>query len=152
MKRITLTLLALLMALCCAFGTVGCEKTEDTTAETLAEGEEIEASGLWADATYRSDVTLGEGEKTVSFTVEAEGKMITITLKTDKATLEEAMLEHNLIAYNNSDYFNVLNGMLASWEKDQAYWAFYNGDQYMMVGVGEAPVEGEVNYRFVYTK
>ena len=150
MKRITLTLLALMLALCCAFGTVGCEKTEDTTAETLAEGEEIEASGLWTDATYRSNVTLGEGAKTVSFTVEAEGKMITITLKTDKVTLGEAMFEHELI--NDATFFDMLNGIEASWAKNQAYWAFYKGDTMMPHGVNDENINGGESYRFVYTK
>ena len=153
MKRLLLISVSLLLILACAFSMFACDfMEEETTAETLAEGEEIEATGLWADATYRSDVTIGEGAKTVSFTVEAEGKMITITLKTDKATLGEAMLEHNLIAYNNSDYFNVLNGMLASWSADQAYWAYYQGEDYMMVGVEDTNIEGGEAYRFVYTK
>ena len=123
---------------------------EETTTETLAEGEEIEASGLWADATYRSDVTLGEGAKTVSFTVEAEGKMITITLKTDKATLGEAMYEHELI--NDPSFFDTLNGMVASWSANQAYWAFYEGDTMMPHGVNDENIEGGESYRFVYTK
>ena len=151
MKRIALTLLAIILALSCILGIVACEKNEnETTAETLAEGEEIEATGLWANATYRSNVTLGNGAKTVSFTVEAEGKMITVTIKTDKATLGEAMYEHELI--NDPSFFNVLNGIEASWEKDQAYWAFYKGDTRMPHGVNDENIHGGESYRFVYTK
>jgi hypothetical protein len=151
MKRITLTLLALLLAFSCIFNVVGCEKNEnETTAETLAEGEKLEATGLWATATYLSNTTVGEGTKTVTFTVEADGKMITVTLKTDKATLGEAMFEHELI--NDASFFNVLNGMEASWEKDQAYWAFYEGDTMMPYGVNDQAINGGEAYRFVYTK
>ncbi len=178
MKRITLTLLALILAFSFALCFVSCEKnlfqkpdetiagntdSNGTTAvqndvitdgtetdETDAKEESVKAEGLWEKATYLSDTTVGEGSKTVSFTVEAEGQKITITLKTDKATLGEAMFEHKLI--NDASFFNVLNGIEASWEKDQAYWAFYEGDDYMMVGVNDTQISGGEAYRFVYTK
>ena len=150
MKRLLLILTSLLLILACAFSMFACDLGEEATAETLAEGEEIEATGLWADATYRSNVTLGEGTKTVSFTVEAEGKMITVTLKTDKSTLGEAMYEHELI--NDPSFFDTLNGMLASWSADQAYWAFYKGETMMPHGVNDENIADGESYGFVYTK
>ena len=139
-----------MLAMVCALGAIGCEKTEDTTAETLAEGEKIEAVGLWETATYLSNTTVGIGAKTVTFAVEAEGKSLTITLKTDKATLGEAMYEHKLI--NDPTFFDTLNGIVASWANDQAYWAFYKGDTMMPHGVNDEKIDGGENYRFVYTK
>ena len=151
MKRFLLILTSILLVLACALSMFACNNGEnETTAETLAEGEEIEAVGLWAYATYRSNVTIGEGAKEVSFTVEAEGKMITITLKTDKATLGEAMYEQGLI--NDPSFFDTLNGMLASWSADQAYWAFYEGETMIPHGVNDENIEGGESYRFVYTK
>jgi len=150
MKRITQISIALLLALTCIFVIIGCDNNENDTAETLAEGEKIEAAGLWEKATYLANTTVGEGNKTVTFTVEADGKMITITLKTDKATLGEAMFEQELI--NDASFFNILNGIEASWEKDQAYWAFYEGDTMMPHGVNDEAIDGGENYRFVYTK
>lgn len=151
MKRITLTLLALVLALSCVLCIVGCEMNEnETTAETVAEGETVAAEGIWENATYRANTTVGDGAKSVSFTVEADGKIITITLKTDKDTLGEAMFEHDLI--NDASFFNVLNGMEASWEKDQAYWAFYEGDTMMPYGVNDQEINGGESFRFVYTK
>ena len=151
MKRLLLILTSLLLILACTFSMFACDLIEEeTTAETLAEGEEIEAAGLWANATYRSNVTLGEGAKTVNFTVEAEGKMITVTLKTDKSTLGEAMYEHELI--NDPSFFDTLNGIVASWSADQAYWAFYEGETMMPHGVNDENIEGGESYRFVYTK
>jgi hypothetical protein len=113
-------------------------------------GEKSEKTGLWESATYLSDTILGEGEKTISFDIEAEDQKITITLKTDKATLGEAMYEYGLI--NDASFFNVLNGIEASWENDQAYWAFYQGDEMMMVGVNDTVIEDGESFRFVYTK
>lgn len=113
-------------------------------------GEKIESTGLWENATYLSDTTIGNGNKTVVFDIEAEGQIITITLKTDKATLGEAMYEHGLI--NDASFFNVLNGIEASWEKDMAYWAFYCGETLMNHGVADEKISGGEHYRFVYTK
>lgn len=137
MKKSIVSTVSIVLALVCLLCLASC-------------GEKVEKTGLWESATYLSDTTLGKGEKTVSFDIEAEEQVITITLKTDKATLGEAMYEHGLI--NDASFFNVLNGMEASWEQDQAYWAFYQGEDFMMVGVGEAEIVGGEHYRFVYTK
>ena len=151
MKKTLLSIVALLMALVCAISFVACDNNaEDTEAETLAKGEEIAAEGLWKDATHRSDITVGKGEKTIKLDVVADGKQITVTLKTDKATLGESMYAEGLI--NDASFFNVLNGIEASWENDQAYWAFYQGDTMMPYGVNDQKINGGENFRFVYTK
>ena len=139
-----------MLAFTCILGVAGCEKAEEETAETLSDGEKIEAVGLWEKATYLSNTEIGEGSKTITFTVEAEGKALTITLKTDSADLGAAMYAENLI--NDPSFFNVLNGIEASWEKDQAYWAFYEGETMMPHGVNDEKIDGGESYRFVYTK
>lgn len=113
-------------------------------------GEKVEATGPWENATYLKDATVGKGEKTVLVDIEVEDQKITLTVKTDKATLGEALYEHGLI--NDAAFFDTLNGMKADWNADRAYWAFYKGEEYMMVGVGDAKIEGGEHYRFVYTK
>ena len=137
----------MLLCLVACNGAIGNEET--TTAATSSDAG-ISATGLWANATYLKDTTLGEGSKSVSFTVEADGQKITITLKTDKATLGEAMYENGLV--ENASFFSVLNGMEASWDKDQAYWAFYQGEDFMMHGIGDEPITDGASYRFVYAK
>ena len=142
-------ILSVLMLLCLVAcnGTIGNEET--TTAATSSDAG-ISATGLWANATYLKDTTVGKGSKSVSFTVEAKGQKITITLKTDAETLGEAMYENGLV--ENASFFSVLNGMEASWDKDQAYWAFYQGEDLMMHGIGDEPITDGASYRFVYTK
>ena len=137
MKKTVLSTVSILLSLLCFLCLASC-------------AEKVDATGLWENATYLSDTTLGNGSKTVSFTVEAEDQIVTFTLKTDKDNLGDALYEHGLV--NDPSFFNVMNGIEANWEKDQAYWAFYNGEDYMMVGIDEASVEGDANYRFVYTK
>ena len=151
MKRITLTLLALMLVLTSVFSIVSCDNgSGDNMVDITNDGEKIEAEGLWKNATYLENTTVGNGAKTVKFTVEIEDKGIEITLKTDKATLGEAMYEHKLI--NDPSFFNVLNGIEASWEKDQAYWAFYEGETLMSHGANDEKIDGGESYRFVYTK
>lgn len=140
MKKSILTAVSVVLSLACLVCLFSCEKQE----------ENVQQGGLWENATYSADAEVGEGARTVTFTVEAEEKIITITLKTDKENLGEAMFEHGLI--NDASFFNVLNGIEASWEKDQAYWAFYEGDNMMPYGVNDQKIEGGESYRFVYTK
>ena len=137
MKKSIVTTVSIVLSIVCILCLASCQ-------------EGVDAAALWENATYVSDTTLGNGEKTVSFTVEVEEQKITITLKTDKATLGEAMYEQGLI--NDPSFFNTLNGIEANWEKHQAYWAFYEGDKMLNHGVNTQKIDGGESYRFVYTK
>ena len=137
----------MLLCLVACNGAIG---NEETTTAAIVDNAGATATGLWTNATYLEDTTLGEGAKTVNFTVEAEGQRITITLKTDAATLGEAMYAESLV--NDASFFNVLNGIEASWENDSTYWAFYQGEAMMMHGIGDETIADGANYRFVYTK
>ena len=110
----------------------------------------IDAEGLWENATYRKDVTVGEGSKEVTLRVEIDDQFIDITLKTDAAKLGDAMFAEDLI--NDATFFDTLNGIKADWDKDKAYWCFYTGEEMMMVGVNDVEISGGESYRFVYTK
>ena len=116
----------------------------------LASCNKIDAEGLWESATYRKDATVGEGSKEVKITVEVEEQFITLTLKTDRKMLGDALFAEGLI--NNATFFDTLNGIKADWDKDQAYWGFYKGEEYMMVGVNDVEINNGDSYRFVYTK
>lgn len=134
--RTAASLLALLMLVVCV---VSC-------------GEKVEATGLWENATYLSDTTVGEGANTVTVIITAEEKTVTLTVKTDKATLGEALYEHGII--NDATFFDTCIGMKADWDKDAAYWAFYVGDETAQYGVGDerAVTTGNPTYKIVYTK
>ena len=137
MKKTLLSTVSIVLSILFVFCFVSCDK-------------KVDAEGLWENATYLSDTNLGKGEKTVSFTVEAGDQSITITIKTDKDTLGEAMYAEKLI--NDPTFFDTLNGIVASWDKDQAYWAFYEGETMMPHGVNDEKISGGESYRFVYTK
>ena len=122
---------------------------------SLASCSSIPAEGLWENATYRSDRSFGDGEKTFTLTVEVGEYSVVFTVSTDKATLDEALLEHKLIAGEDSQYGLTLitvNGIDAVWDTDNAYWAIYIGEDYATTGISEIAVENGASYKFVYTK
>jgi len=122
---------------------------ESTFADTVA------AEGLWKDAYFFADTTFGEGAKTVEVEVSAEGKSIILTVNTDKTTVGEALVEHNLIAGEDGAYglyVKYVNGMYADYDTDKSYWSFYINGEYAMTGVDTTEIkEGEV-YKLEYVK
>jgi len=108
----------------------------------------------WADATYTEDTTLGEGNTTLTVVVAAEGKEITLTVKTDQTTVGDALLEHGLIEGEQQSaglYLKKVNGITADWNTDHTYWAFYEKDAYAMTGVDATTIQEGVLYALVRT-
>lgn len=116
---------------------------------TLAACKE-EPTGLWADAIYTSDTTVGEGKTSVTVDIVCEDKTVTLTVKTDETTLGDALFELGII--NDRSFFDTANGMKADWDKDRAYWSFYIGDEYAAHGVGDEVISDGGAYKLVYTK
>lgn len=112
--------------------------------------EKVDATGIWENATYLSDTTVGKGEKTVTVDIVAAEQSITLTVKTDKDNLGAALYELKII--NDPTFFDICNGMLASWEKDQAYWAFKQDGKMLNYGVDDAKINGGESFSIEYTK
>ena len=89
-----------------------------------------------------------------SFTVvttDLNGKETTHTIKTDAATVGEALIEEGLIAGEPSDYglyVTTVNGITLDWDKDGKYWAFYINGEYAQTGVDTTNVEAGAVYTF----
>lgn len=134
-------ILSLLLILCLALTLCACGK------EKVPE--------LWQDALYTEDTELGQGAKTVTVQVQAEDKTVNFTIHTDCATLGEALLEHGLIAGEDSEfglYVKQVNGITADYDVDQSYWGFYSGGEYMMSGVDATEISGGESYELIRTK
>ena len=108
----------------------------------------------WNDALYTEDTELGEGEKTFLLVVDADGYSITFTIHTNKEIVGEALVKLGLIAGEDGQYglyVKNVNGMLADWDVDQSYWAFYENGLYAN-GVDATNVTEGYTYSFVRTK
>ncbi len=119
------------------------------------ESSKEELTGLWADAVYTENTTFGEGAVAVTVKVEAEGKSVELTVKTDKTTLGDALLEHDLIAGDEGAYglyVKKVNGITADYDIDQSYWAFNKDGEMMMTGVDGTEIKDGEHYELVYTK
>ncbi len=117
-------------------------------------GEEA-AGGLWENAVYTENTEFGDGAKTVTVTVNAQEKSVVWTIKTDAETLGEALLEHQLIAGDESEfglYIKVVNGITADYDIDASYWAFTKDGEYMMTGVDGTVIADGDKYELTYTK
>ena len=142
MKKLATKSLSLLLALLTIVCIVSC-------------GNGAGKEGLWANAMYTEDTELGNGSKTLSVEVKAEDKTVVFTIKTDKDTVGAALLEHGLIAGEESEYglyVKTVNGILADYDVDQSYWGFYIGGEYAMTGVDSTEITEGALYQLAYTK
>ena len=141
MKTAIRSTLSIVLCLLCVLALVGCQS--------------VKKEGLWEDATYRRDMTFGKGEKTVTVVVKAEDESVTFTVNTDKDTLGDALLEHDLIDGEEGQfglYIKVVNGITADYDVDKSYWGFYSNGEYMMTGVDGTAIEGGETFELVYEK
>ena len=105
-----------------------------------------------------SDETPVEEAKTVSFkvtVVDADGNESSFDYTTDKATVGEALLEEGLIEGTDSEYglyVTKVNGIVADYNVDGTYWAFYINGEYAMTGVDSTNVEEGAVYSFKVEK
>ena len=137
MKKLLAIILALTLVLCVA----SCGKTD--------------ATGLWANATYTENTTIGQGAKTFTLDVTIEDKTVTFTVNTDADTVGAALIENGIIAGEDSAYglyIKTVNGVLADYDVDQSYWSFYINGEYAMTGVDSTEITESATYSLVYTK
>lgn len=150
-KIFALILCIVLIAATALFAT-GCKKTEGETPETN------DAVTTAADTTEKAedDNVLGEGEKQFTFkVVDGEGNETVYTINTDKTTVGDALLELELIEGEDGDYglyVKKVNGIVADYDVDQTYWAFYVNGEYAMSGVDTTDIENGAEYSFKVEK
>ena len=155
-----------------ALFTVGCKKDEKespkeqgakVTAPVADDSENVSGEDAESeeDATQEGDVAsdvteLGEGKKAFDFSVvDKDGNETKFVIHTDKSTVGEALLDLGLIegeagAYGL--YVKKVNGILADYDVDQTYWAFYIDGEYAMSGVDTTTIEDGMTYAFKVEK
>ena len=156
-KILTFTLL---IAICLSsLVLTSCNKGGDepvVTPEINEDGvKEIPAEGHWADAIYRTDKTFGEGEKTIQVEVKADSTSVTFTIKTNATTLEEALVENDLVEGDDGIYglyIKKVNGILADYDVDQTYWAVEKNGEKCNTGASSINIADGEHYELVRTK
>lgn len=142
MKKIIQSAISVTLVLFCILSLAAC-------------GNSVAKEGAWETATYFKDTALGDGSKTVVVEVKAEESSVTFTIKTDKKTVGDALLEHSLIAGDQSEYglyVKKVNGIVADYDTDKTYWAFYIDGEYAMTGIDATEIEEGATYTLERTK
>ncbi len=137
-KRILSVLVCVLLAAALALGTLGCKAAEPSTEPSAA--------------VMENGATLGTGAAAFTFTVvDPDGKETTVTVKTDKTTVGDALTELGLISGTEGEYglmVDTINGITLDYNADQMYWAFYIDGEYAMTGVDSTDVVAGSVYTF----
>ena len=164
MKKISILSLVLVIALIAAMALslVSCDNDAEatqtdaqTTAETTSETT-AEASDTSTDTSDTTDENVvGVGNTSFTFTVKfKDGTTKTYTVKTDKETVGEALVDAELISGSDSQYglmVDTVCGEKLIYDTDKMYWAFYIDGQYAMTGVDSTNITANATYSFEAT-
>lgn len=140
-RKVLPFLVCIVLIAAMALGTFGC--SDNTAAESAAITESV---------SLEDGKVYGEGAAEFTFAVvDPDGKEIQATVKTDKATVGEALLDLGLIAGENGEYglyVKTVNGTTLDYDKDGKYWAFYVDGEYAMTGVDTTEIASGSVYCF----
>lgn len=110
---------------------------------------------LMAGLAYANRPQAVEGSKQVTVTIiHKDGSEKTLEYATDLEFLSQLLLEKELVTGYASDEYGFtiesVDGVTADWEKDGAYWALYEGEEYATTSAaGIVLTDGGV-YKLVY--
>lgn len=149
---IALVLCFVLIAATALFAT-GCKEQKKESPDTA------DAVTTEADTTSEDEggkTVLGEGKTQFTFkVVDKDGNETVFEINTDKTTVGDALLELELIEGEAGDYglyVKKVNGIVADYDADQTYWAFYINGEYAMSGVDMTEIENGAEYTFKIEK
>ncbi len=98
-----------------------------------------------------------EGSKTVTIEVTSQSETVTTyTVNTDAQYLGEVMEEAEGLTFSGTEgqygiMVSEVNGEVADYDTNGAYWAFYVNGEYCNYGIDEQPVEDGDVFGIVYT-
>ena len=91
-------------------------------------------------------------EKQFTFKVtDADGNESVFDIKTDKATVGEALMDEDLIQGEMGDYglyVKTVNGITLDYDTDGKYWSFYVNGEYALTGVDTTEITDGAIYEF----
>lgn len=150
MKKIIALFLVLMMVL--SLAACGSGTSTETTGTPVGT---TEAPAVTTEAPEADGNVLGEGATSFGFTVvDLDGTEISYEIHTDAATVGEALLALDLISGTDSEYGLYVKeacGIVADYNVDETYWAFYIDGEYALTGVDSTEVTAGASYAFVKT-
>jgi len=164
-NRLLSCILAFVLIAALALCSVGCndngeKESPETPTNTVtdngtAEGGSSE-NGTADDATA-SDITVKGSGATVFYfnVVDGDGNIQKFEIHTDKTVVGEALLSLGLIEGEDGPYglyVKKVNGIIADYDTNGTYWAFYVGDEYGMTGVDLTEITPGATYAFKVSK
>ncbi|MBP3686402.1 MAG: DUF4430 domain-containing protein [Clostridia bacterium] len=159
MKQIRTSLLSLTLCILLIAASALClTSCQSTTPETPQSGDQSTQTPTQNEEAATPDedddaiVIKGVGDKSFSFTVvDGEGNETLYTIKTDKTTVGDALLELGLIEGDESEYWlyvKKVDGISADFEANGTYWAFYVGGEYALSSVDTTEITDGASYAF----
>ena len=141
MKRFISIILVLVLcvALC------SCKKENDSNISETKKAE-----------TQSSFEIIGKGNKQFIFTVIGINKnSVSYTIKTDKQTVAEALVENDLIIGKQGSLgfvINTVNGEELNYQKDGCYWAFLINNEYAATTIDNTTIVDNTEYTLIAEK
>lgn len=136
MKKISAFLLAVMMI----FSLCACNKNND---------QETPQTSSSADSSPEF-VEKGNGATSFLFTVVFDdGKESHYKIRTDKATVGEALQELGIVSGEEGPYglyVTCVDGETHKYEDDGKFWAFYDGENMASTGVDKTPIKADGSY------
>ena len=86
--------------------------------------------------------------------VHKDGVEKKMEMRSDAEFLGPVLQEKGIIEGDMGDYglyIKKVDGEKAVYEEDNAYWAFYVGEEYAALGIDKTPIEDGATYKLVYT-
>ncbi len=142
--RILSAVFCLVLIAATALTLTACKKETDTATSSVESVNEETTSKV------------GEGKTEFAFRVtDKEGNSTEFIVCTDKTIVGEALLEAGLIEGEEGQfglYVKKVNGIVADYDIDKTYWAFYVDGEYGMTGVDQTKIEEGKVYEFRVSK
>jgi len=95
-----------------------------------------------------------QGAKAFTVTVvHKDGSTKEFSYRTDAEYLGPVLVEKGLITGSQGQYgltIEAVDGETADWNKDNAYWALYIGEEYATTGIDSTPVYDGSTFKLVY--
>lgn len=162
-------ILCMMLIVATALFTVGCKKDEKETPQSgqetkvtaSAKDSQGEATGEDTEGGQAGDAEegvteLGEGKMSFNFSVvDKDGNETKFVIHTDAETVGAALMELGLVEGDEGDYglyVKKVNGILADYDVDKTYWAFYINGEYAMSGVDKTSITEGESYLFKVEK